>query len=260
MNYSKISIFVAILININIMVGAAIYIGPPQMAEVAGTYSYLGWLLCAAVFLPVVISINWLSHIYPGESGLYSYVRKTFGSSLGFLCGWFYFVAFTGAEALQSVVIVEAAAKFSGWYFLLKYSWLVKVVMFSFIFLLCQFSIAKLGKLQASLTIVKLVPILFVLLTLLLLPFIDLNSASASSSAASQAQPFLFTNIIKTIPFAIFGFWGFEASCNLGDKIKGGRNQASRALLISFFCRLVYICLISSATTTGNGSRRVDTR
>jgi amino acid transporter len=250
MNSHKVSLLVAILINVNIMIGAAIYIGPPQMAETAGAYSFLGWIFCAAVFLPVVLSINCLSRIYPGEAGLYLYARKTFGSSLGFLCGWLYFLGFVGAESLQSVVLIQALVKFSGYYQLIEYAWFFKAIFFLLIFLICQLSISRLGVIQSYITFAKLVPILFVLLTLFLTPFIS----STQGIELTNLDTFSFTSIVQTIPFAIFGFWGFESSCNISGRIKGGNNQASKALLISFFLVTTIYALFHLQTLLVMGS------
>ena len=85
---NKISVLVAIIMNVNIMVGAGIFISPPQMAQTAGSYSYLGWLLSALIFLPVVYASSQLSSHFPGEGGLYSYARRGLGKTAGFFCGW----------------------------------------------------------------------------------------------------------------------------------------------------------------------------
>jgi len=70
MNKYKIPFFLALLINMNIMIGAGVYISPPKMSQIAGSMSYLGWLLSALIFLPVVLSISKLAEIYPEEGGL----------------------------------------------------------------------------------------------------------------------------------------------------------------------------------------------
>ena len=50
----KISLATAILMNINIMVGTGILIGPGAITTVAGNASFLCWPLVALLFLPMV--------------------------------------------------------------------------------------------------------------------------------------------------------------------------------------------------------------
>src|SRR5690349_20003336 len=69
----SISLFTAILININIMVGAGIFINPPLMASIAGQFSYLGWLVGALIMVPLVISSARIATLCPGEGSLYRY-------------------------------------------------------------------------------------------------------------------------------------------------------------------------------------------
>ena len=57
MKHHKISLVTAILMNINIMVGSGILIGPAVMAGIAGNASFLAWLLVALIFLPIVLSL-----------------------------------------------------------------------------------------------------------------------------------------------------------------------------------------------------------
>ena len=59
MSTSQVSIIVAILLNVNIMIGAGIFVSPPAMSAIIGDSSYLAWLVSSLIFLPVLFFTPW---------------------------------------------------------------------------------------------------------------------------------------------------------------------------------------------------------
>jgi glutamate:GABA antiporter len=71
------------LVNINNVPPVAVY----------GKASLLLWLLAfAAFFLPEAVAVLALSKRYPGEGGVYLWIRQEFDERHGFLAGWCYWV------------------------------------------------------------------------------------------------------------------------------------------------------------------------
>lgn len=71
------------IININNVPPAAVY----------GRASLLLWTLAfAAFFIPEAIAVLVLAKRYPGEGGVYLWIREEFGEGHGFLAGWCYWV------------------------------------------------------------------------------------------------------------------------------------------------------------------------
>ena len=68
----KISFMAAVLMNINIIVGAGIYMWPGPMTKQAGGMSFLGWPLAGLLLLPIVLTIAQAARIFPGEGGFYN--------------------------------------------------------------------------------------------------------------------------------------------------------------------------------------------
>ena len=74
----------------------AMNVGLPwiAVAGVAGPSSLSLWLLALAVFfVPLAIASIELTSRFDGESGLYGWVRETFGEFAGFMCGWIYWTS-----------------------------------------------------------------------------------------------------------------------------------------------------------------------
>lgn len=233
MDKSKISIFVAILININVMVGAGIYISPPQMASATSSFSFVGWILAALVFLPIVYGISQMSRFFPGEGGLYRYAKETFGPSCGYFSAWLYFLGFLGAEALQATAFYDTLRSTVDLGIFATNPTLFFICFFSIMYSMCCLDMRIVSTFQSAITLVKLSPIIFVISMIIWHPAGTPPAALSSSSNLLPTDS--FSGIMATLPMAIFGYWGFEAACNFSHRIKGGHKNASIAILLGFF-------------------------
>ena len=234
MKNHKISLIAAILINMNIMIGAGIYISPPQMAGIAGDLSFWGWIASAIIFLPVVISLSRLSRLYPGEGGIYRYAKTIFGPALGFLGGWSYFLGFVGAQSLQLTVFRQSILDHAQLSLLHQFPWLFNGIFLLVMFGVCTYSLRVLASFQNIFTFVKMLPLLFVISLLFIFPALGGTPSQAVSTSVSTTESSSFISILKVIPFSMFAFWGFGACSNISHRIRGDKRNASRAILISF--------------------------
>ena len=240
METSKISFISALLISMNIMIGAGIYISPPDMALVAGDLSYWGWFASFLLFLPVVLSFSKLAAYFPGEGGVYQYTKKTLGPSMGFVTAWIYFLGFVGAQSLQTLALRNLVTYHLASDVLIKYPWIFNAVFLGILFFLCQFSMRRIAISQTFMTVLKLSPLFFVISFIIFRPDLGGSELIASvDEAASMPNPKTWAEslslIWKTIPYAIFGYWGFEACSNISHRITGSKKNASRVIWMSFF-------------------------
>jgi amino acid transporter len=205
--------------NINIMVGVGIFIGPPLMAQKAGNASFLGWPLVALIFLPVVLSIATMARIFPGAGSFYSYAKHLINEKAGFVSGWTYYLAYTGVAALQTICLRDIVLQYVS-----MPPFLFNLLFIGCITLLSFLSIKLIGQIQNAGTIFKLLPILLVLAI-----FVGYWNPSFHIAMPN------FLNVPLTVPLAIFGFWGFEVCCTISHLIEGDESAASRAILYAFF-------------------------
>lgn len=72
------------------MLGVGIFIGPPQMAAISGsrTLFLLLWLGGGITALCGALSVAELSALLPHNGGHYVYLRRVYGSGIGFAAGW----------------------------------------------------------------------------------------------------------------------------------------------------------------------------
>ena len=220
----KISITNAVLWTINIMVGGGILSGPGAMAAIAGNWSFLGWLIVAMLYLPIVLSITRMAEVFPAQGGFASYCKQGLGNFGGFLGGWIYFLGYAAAAATlisfyQTYLQIScpSCSLFSN---LPLFAALVLVCLA----LLNNLRIDILASLQGYLTLVKLLP---VFLAIGLLPFF-IKTTLTFPVCELKMLPWSLTT-------AMFGFMGFEAAASLTSDINGGAPQARKAILIGFF-------------------------
>ncbi len=224
MEKNKISLMTAILININIMIGAGIFIVPTIMARLSGTLSFLGWTAVGVVFLPVVLSVAKITSFFSEEGNFYIYGKTVINKTTGFISSWMYFLGFSAICALQIIGVKELLIINANLTVIEQNPMLFNIIFILFFSVLNFVSLKIISKVQNSLTIFKLLPIIFVII--LMVFYFNPNLQFGFANIA---------NVKLSIPLALFGFWGFEASCNISHLIEGGQKNVYKAILISFF-------------------------
>lgn len=220
------SLWTAVLMNVNVMVCSAIFIMPTFMAKKAGYASALGWPLVALIMTPIVLCTANMARLFPGAGGFYSYCKNIIGPVTGFMSGWAFYLGYTGVAVLLSIFLRDNII-----------SPLVSVDPFLFnllfvsgITLLSLLNMKIVGRIQSAGTIFKILPLFFVLAIFLAYLNPDFNITLAS-----------LKGVPATVPFVLFGFWGFETCCTIGHLIKGDQRNVSRAMLTAFgFVSILY--------------------
>ncbi len=86
---------------LNFIVGAGIFGLPSRVHALAGEYSLLAYVACAACILLIILCFAEVSSRFHETGGLYLYGRATFGPLVGFQIGWLAWLArLTGFAAL----------------------------------------------------------------------------------------------------------------------------------------------------------------
>ena len=220
----KISLFTAILMNINIMVGAGIFIAPSIMAQKASFASFLGWPLVGILFFPVVWSIAQITKYFPGQSSFYNYSKNGINKTAGFITGWLYFLGYTSITSTLIIAMQDTISEQFKLQIILENKILFYLIIVLFFCFLNLLSVSIISKIQNFVTIYKLLPIVFVILI-----FIFYWNPNFSINIANIPK------LKYALPFALFGFWGFESSCNISHLIKGDKKNAFLSIIIGFF-------------------------
>jgi hypothetical protein len=90
-NQKKLSLLSVILININIMLGAGVFINTVVLAKTTGSLSPLSYVIVGFLLLPIVLSIVKLWESCKSQATFYQ-LGSHISPFVGFLSSWCYFI------------------------------------------------------------------------------------------------------------------------------------------------------------------------
>lgn len=218
----KISLPSAILININIMLGAGIFINTSTLAARAGEYGALMYILVGFLMLPLILSIANLLKIHPA-GGFYTFAKSEINPFAGFFSGWSYF---TSKLASCMLMIHVSVTLFQQIFTSLQFfhPFFLDFLIVSLFIALNLLNIKAGSSIQKMFIGFKTFPIFF---------------AIAAGIFLFNGENFIETvpigdSITSSLPLVIYAVIGFEAACSISSKIKDAQKNAPRAVLISF--------------------------
>lgn len=218
----KISLPMAILINVNIMLGAGIFVNTTKLIQSAGVLSCFMYLLVGILMLPLILSIAELLRLHPA-GGFYTFAQKEISPFSGFLSSWCYFTSKLASCMLMTHVsmtllqmFIPALAAFS--------IFALDALVIGLYVALNMLNIKAGSAIQSMLIGFKTIPIFFAI-------FGGLFLLQADNVIAS---PLLWDGIFCSLPLVIYAVIGFEAACSVSSKIKDAHKNAPKAVLISF--------------------------
>ncbi|MCK4650868.1 APC family permease [Candidatus Babeliales bacterium] len=240
---NKISITTAILININVIIGSAFYIGAQGILKKSGILAPVTWIIWGIILLPIVLVLAQLSNIYPRAGGLYIYCKEALGNFWGIISGWGYFI---GCIAGNAIIIhfFGLGIRRLGFEPVLKTLYLSNlqfdIILILFFSLLNLTNINFLEKAIITFAILKSIPLFFVVISSFFL-FDAKNIITA---------PLNISGFFESIPLVVFAYMGFEVCCSIAHQIKNGKKGTGKAILISFglimaIYTILQFCLLS---------------
>lgn len=217
-----ISLSSAVLININIMMGAGLFINTIELSKRAEFFGFLAYGLVGLLLLPLVTGIAHMVRIHPA-GGFYTFAQREISPFAGFISAWSYFIGKLGSAALLIHVAISLLQQLIPILGTLPTVILDIVVITGFVFL-NSYNL-KTGKtIQAWLTALKITPILFVIIA----GAWYLNPSSITIMAPS------LSSFSSTIPLVLYAFLGFEAAVSLSGNIENAQRNGPRAIIISY--------------------------
>jgi len=229
--HHKLSLFTAVLVNINIMFGAGVFINTTILAQRAGALGALSYALLGIIMLPLILSIARIVNIHP-TGNFYIYGQKELNPFAGFFSAWSYIVGklasatiMTHVFSLFLRVLVPPLAQTN--VYLLDLSFFVMFVLLNLL------HVKTGGTMQTIFAGLKIFPIVFLVLTGLYI----FNGSNFNTAT------YLWEDIPSTLPLVLFSILGFEAACSLSSKIENPEKNASRAILISYAIAITTYCI-----------------
>ncbi len=216
----KIGLFTAIIVGMNAMIGAGVFVIPSALAQHAGPASILTFVFVAFAIWCMAQSIARVAQLYPQEGSFYAYVRPWGGHVLG-LCA--------AACYLVGIVVAMGLLTHSAGDHLVRY---VPSVSASLLGALCLGLLTFLNLFGVSLSTISQ-QILIVLTIFPLLATTALCLTKASVSNLFPFAPYGLKSIFDQTRTVIFSFFGFESIASLFVIIQDPQKNLPRAISYS---------------------------
>ncbi len=241
MKQQNIHFWIAVIININIIVGAGFFLEAQNIAQKGGLIAPLAWVICGLMLAPLIMVFARLAKMYPMAGGLYVYSQKTLGSFWGFVSGWGYFIGTIAGNAaiihafsryIQNITYLQPI--------LTRYKLLglnLDILLIVIFMLTTLLDIQFLEKAQITFALFKAIPILALCIAGIAL--FDIQNITTA--------PVNFSSFFDTIPMAFFAYIGIEACCAIIDKIKDSAKKASLLLWLSFILIMIIYIILQTA-------------
>ena len=225
--------------NINIIVGAGIFILPAIVSENLGIMSIVAYLLSGGLMILIMLCFADIGSRITITGGAYSYIEGTFGRFAGFLTtNLFVF----GAAVTANAAVANGLADTLSYFFPAFKTEFIRIGFFILVFSSLAFVNVR-GLKQGMFvvnfnTIAKLLPLLFI--AFVGWTFMDDENLKVSSPPA-------LADIGEMSLILIFAFSGAETALNVSGEIKNPKKTIPRGIFLSMGIVLVLFILIQLA-------------
>ena len=247
---SKLGMWALAAIVVSSMIGGGIYSLPQNMAASASAGAVLlAWLITGIGIFFIAKTFTILSLVKPElTTGIYSYSRAGFGTYVGCIIGWSYWLCQVCGNVGYAVITMDALNYFFPGFFAGGNN-LASIIGGSLIIWGFNFLVLR-GIKQASIvntigTVVKILPLLFFIIVMVFLFHLDTFDFNFWGEDALPRSDLgsLSKQIRSTMLVTLWSFIGIEGAVVMSSKAKSA-SLIGPATIIGFLCCLgIYILL-----------------
>ncbi|WP_191858703.1 amino acid permease [Hanstruepera ponticola] len=222
----KIGLVTATCIVIGNMIGVGIFILPAALSKY-GSISLLGWVFTTIGALILAKIFSNFSKIIKKGGGPYAYPKAAFGDFMGFLIAWGYWLSCWIGNAALTVAIIGALSFF---FPVLETNTLYKVVIglgliWAFTWINTQ-GIKESGRVQVVTTVLKLLPLVFVIVVGAFFFSID-NFPAFNLTSESD-----FATFPMVAALTLYAFLGLECATIPSQSIRNPEKTIPKATMM----------------------------
>jgi amino acid transporter len=228
---NTISLFSAVIINANIIVGSGVFINTTELAHRAGIFGGLSYLFVGLLLLPLILSFVKLLEVYP-DGGFYAFCSTSIHPFAGFINTWIYFFAKLSSATLSLHIFTLLVQKIFPALAIIN-PVIFDLTILSLLLGLNMLNVRTGSKIQNWVMIFKLFPLFFVIITGLFL------------LQKTHIAPIdeLWSGIPSTIPLVLHALLGFEIACSISRNLENPQVDGPRAIIISYSLVIVLFIL-----------------
>lgn len=240
----KLSLPAAILININIMLGAGVFINTVELAQRTGLLSGFLYPIMGLLIVPLILVIAKLLQLHPA-GGFYTFGEQEMNPFAGFISTWSYFIA----KLASAMLMIHVAASLIMQIFPALASigsvYVFDVLILSFFIFLNTQNLRTGSRIQMGFLFFKLIPVLFVIAAGILF----------FAPSFVTTLPIIWTGAPSSIPLVLYAAMGFEAICALSSNIQDSQRNGPKSIFIAvsvvlglvFLFQLLFYCTLGTS-------------
>lgn len=228
-------------IAVGCAIGSGIFMMPTMLAPY-GMLGFGGWVIAGIGSILVALTMARLVKRIPKTGGPYVYVNEGLGNFLGFIIAWTYWVACIAAIAGISIAFVGYLS-----FFIPKisnsliYSLIASLILVWAIIILNIKSLENSSKFQVLSTLLKLLPLLFIIF----LGVTNFNTSNLPELNPSNLHPITLLATVTTL--VMWSFIGIETATVPADNVINPQETIPRVLIASVITILILYVLVSFA-------------
>ena len=219
---NHLSLWSAVIINLNIIIGSGVFINTAELAKRAGLLGSLCYGIVGFLLLPLIVSFVQLLIIHP-SGGFYSFCGRSIHPLVGFLNTWSYFFAKLSSATLSIhifTLLMQKTFPALACIHPVTFDSIVLIILL----LLNMLNVRTGSKIQSWLMVLKLSPLLLVIAS----GFLFLQSSNLTPIHQ------LWAGIPSAIPLVLHALLGFEVACAISRNLENPEVNGPRAILISY--------------------------
>ncbi len=224
---------------ITITIGGGVFLLPAAAAKGLGAAAWLAYVVCAAVFVLIVICFAEAGSRVQGSGGPYAYVGAAFGPFWGFIAGVLGLIFATLAHAAVAAGFTQAANAIVPGIGVGATRTVVLVVVFVFFTAINLRGVKQGARLVEIGTVAKLVPLVF-------FGIVGLFAVKGANVAWPGMPP--VGDLARTSMMLMFAFFGLETALLPSGEVRDPARTVPRAIFIAIgFITLLYLAVQQSA-------------
>ena len=228
-------------IAVGCAIGSGIFMMPTMLAPY-GLLGFGGWLVAGAGSILVALTMARLVKRIPKTGGPYVYVNEGLGSFSGFIIAWTYWVACVSAIAGISIAFVGYLGFFLPQIANSQINALLTSLLLIWIIVFLNIrSLENSSKFQLISTLLKLLPLIFIVL----LGAFNFNVNNLPELNPSNLHPISLIATVTTL--VMWSFIGIETATVPADNVINPQETIPKVLIASVITILVLYILVSFA-------------
>lgn len=249
----QISLFSAIMLALNSLIGSGWLFGSGSAAKIAGPAAIISWILGAIIIIAISLTYVELGSMFPESGGMSRYAQYSHGLLLGFIAAWANWISLVTLVPMEAVAAVQYMSSWpwswANWthHFIhdgnITFEGLGVVFIFMVVFTLINYWSVKI--MTHFTNLISIFKILLPTLTIIVLIASGFHAENFGHNI-HEFMPYGSRSIFEatSISGIIMSYDAFQTVINMGGEIKNPRKNIVRGVLISMIITAaIYVLL-----------------